>query len=79
MLFNGTSFDDIEGEYIVTKITHCTGCIYASAIATYLAKGIGPREAVVQAKRFVTTSIQRSFGLGKGYGTLDQFGAVQFP
>jgi hydroxymethylpyrimidine kinase/phosphomethylpyrimidine kinase len=79
VLYDGTSFEYIEGEYIPTKNTHGTGCTYASAIATYLAKGIGPREAVVQAKRFVTTSIQKSFGLGKGYGTLDQFGAVQFP
>ena len=79
ILYDGKSFEYIEGEYIPTKNTHGTGCTYASAIATYLAKGNGLTEAVVQAKRFVTTSIQKSFNLGKGYGTLDQFGAVQFP
>lgn len=79
VLYDGTSFEYIEGEYIPTKNTHGTGCTYASAIATCLAKGTSPGEAVVQAKRFVTASIRRSFYLGKGYGTLDQFGALQFP
>ncbi|MFN3531614.1 MAG: bifunctional hydroxymethylpyrimidine kinase/phosphomethylpyrimidine kinase [Candidatus Brocadia sp.] len=79
LFYDGKSFEYIEGEYIPTKNTHGTGCTYASAIATYLAKGNEPRDAVVQAKKFVTTSIRRSFSLGKGYGTLDQFGAVQFP
>ena len=79
VLYNGKSFEYIEGEYIPTKNTHGTGCAYASAIATYLAKGFGLKEAVVQAKKFVTASIRKSFNPGKGYGTLDQFGAIQFP
>ena len=78
VLYNGKSFEYIEGEYIPTKNTHGTGCTYASAIATYLAKGFGLKEAVVQAKKFVTLSIRKSFNPGKGYGTLDQFGAIQF-
>jgi len=79
VLYNGKSFEYIEGEYIPTKNTHGTGCAYASAIATYLAKGFGLKEAVVQAKKIVTLSIRKSFSPGKGYGTLDQFGAIQFP
>ncbi len=79
ILYDGKSFEYIEGEYIPTKNTHGTGCTYASAIATCLAKGFGLKEAVVQAKKFVTASIRKSFNPGKGYGTLDQFGAIQFP
>lgn len=79
IFYDGKSFEYIEDEHIPTKNTHGTGCTYASAIAAYLARGNSPEEAVVLAKRFVTASIQRSFDLGKGYGTLDQFGAVQFP
>ena len=79
VLYDGKSFEYIEGEYIPTKNTHGTGCTYASAIATYLAKGFGLKEAVVQAKKFVTLSIRKSFNPGKGYGTLDQFGAIQYP
>lgn len=84
MVYDGKSFEYVEGEYVPTKNTHGTGCTYASAIATYLAKGNDLIAAVVQSKRFVTTSIQKSFNPGKGYGTLDQpgavaFSAVQFP
>jgi len=79
ILYDGKSFEYIEDEHIPTKNTHGTGCTYASAIATYLAKGNGLQDAVLQAKRFVTESIKRSFNPGKGYGTLDQFRASQFP
>ena len=61
---------------IATRNTHGTGCTYASAIAAFLAKGNGLAESVVQAKKFITTAIQKSFALGKGYGTLDQFSAA---
>lgn len=79
VFYNGKTFEYIEDEYIPTKNTHGTGCTYASAIATYLAKGSSLIDAVTQAKKFVTVSIRKSFNLGKGYGTLDQFGAIQFP
>lgn len=79
ILYDGKTFEYIEGEYIPTHNTHGTGCTYASAIAAFLAKGNGLMESVVQAKRFVTTAIQKSFGTGKGYGTLDHYRAVQFP
>ena len=79
ILYDGKSFEYIEGEYIPTKNTHGTGCTYASAIATCLAKSFGLKESVVQAKKFVTASIRKSFNPGKGYGTLNQFGSIQFP
>jgi hydroxymethylpyrimidine kinase/phosphomethylpyrimidine kinase len=79
ILYDGKSFEYIEGDYIPTKNTHGTGCTYASAIATCLAKGFDIKESVVLAKKFVTASIRKSFNPGKGYGTLDQFGALQFP
>jgi hydroxymethylpyrimidine/phosphomethylpyrimidine kinase len=79
MLYDGKSFRYIEDEYIPTKNTHGTGCTYASAIATYLAKGNSLTEAVTHAKKFITLAIKQSFNPGRGYGTLDQFGAAQFP
>ncbi len=78
ILYDGKSFEYIKGAYIETKNTHGTGCTYASAIATYLAKGEKLKEAVIQAKGFVTMSIKKSINPGKGYGTLDQFGIAQF-
>ncbi len=79
ILYDGISFEYIEDEYIPTRNTHGTGCAYASAIATYLAQGSDVKEAVIQAKKFVTSAIRKSISPGKGYGTLDQWGAVQFP
>ncbi|OQZ03461.1 MAG: bifunctional hydroxymethylpyrimidine kinase/phosphomethylpyrimidine kinase [Candidatus Brocadia sp. UTAMX1] len=79
ILYDGKTFEYIEGEYIPTHNTHGTGCTYASAIAAFLAKGNGLMESVVQAKRFVTTAILKSFETGKGYGTLDHYRAVQIP
>lgn len=73
VLFDGKSFEYIEGEFIPTKNTHGTGCTYASAIATFLARGNGVLDAVTLAKAFVTESLRRSFNPGKGYGTLCQF------
>lgn len=79
ILYDGKSFEYIEGEYIPTKNTHGTGCTYASAIATYLAKESSLIDAVTQAKKFITAAIKKSLNPGKGYGTLNQFEAVQFP
>lgn len=79
LFYNGESFEYIEGEYIPAKHVHGTGCVYASGIAAYLAKGYGAAEAVSRAKEFVTLCIKKSFSPGKGYEVIDQFGALQFP
>lgn len=41
--------------------THGTGCSYSAAIATGLARGLLLKEAVAQAKAFVTSAIQQHF------------------
>lgn len=79
ILYNGKSFEYIEDEYIPTKNTHGSGCTYASAIATFLAKGSQLKDAVRRARGFVTNSIKKSICPGKGYGTLNQFNGIQFP
>lgn len=79
ILYDGKSFEYVADEYIPTKNTHGTGCTYASAIATYLARGNDLRESVFLAKKFITESMKKSFNPGKGYGTLDQFRSSQFP
>lgn len=76
IVYDGKGFEYIEAEYIPTHNTHGTGCTYASAIAAFLAKGNGLVESVVQAKKFLTAAIRKSFALGRGYGTLDQFSAT---
>jgi len=68
LLYDGKRYDEIEGSRIETKNTHGTGCTFASAIATFLARGDTVSEAVRKAKIFTTMAIQYSLSLGKGTG-----------
>ncbi|MGW6237114.1 bifunctional hydroxymethylpyrimidine kinase/phosphomethylpyrimidine kinase [Streptomyces sp. NPDC055094] len=51
--------------------THGTGCTYASAIASGLARGQGVVTAVRAAKEYVTGAIAHGFPLGAGIGPVD--------
>jgi len=68
LLYDGERDDEIESPRIDTKNTHGTGCTFASAIATLLARGDTVSEAVRKAKVFITMAIQSSLSLGKGTG-----------
>ena len=68
LLYDGEKYEEIEGPRIETKNTHGTGCTFASAIATFLARGDTVSEAVRKAKIFITMAIQSSLALGKGTG-----------
>jgi hydroxymethylpyrimidine kinase/phosphomethylpyrimidine kinase len=68
VLYDGKIFREMEGPRIESMNTHGTGCIFASAIATLLARGEGVTEAVRKAKTFVTMAIQSGLSLGKGIG-----------
>jgi len=58
-----------------TKNTHGTGCSLSSAIAANLAKGLAPREAVGQAKRYITGAIKHAdvLDVGQGAGPVHHF------
>ncbi len=68
ILYNGKIFNEIEGPRIESKNTHGTGCTFASAIATFLARGNPVGEAVRKAKIFITMAIRSGLSLGKGTG-----------
>ena len=68
LLFDGKRFSEMEGPRIESKNTHGTGCTFASAIATLLARGDRVDEAVRKAKNFITMAIQSGLSLGKGHG-----------
>ncbi|NWF91525.1 MAG: bifunctional hydroxymethylpyrimidine kinase/phosphomethylpyrimidine kinase [Syntrophaceae bacterium] len=68
LLYDGRRYEEIEGPRIRTKNTHGTGCTFASAIATLLARGEAVSEAVRKAKVFITMAIQSGLNLGKGMG-----------
>jgi len=64
-----------------TRHTHGTGCTLASAIATGIAQGMAPRDAVARAQAYVHEAIRRAPGIGRGHGpighghTVREFGA----
>jgi hydroxymethylpyrimidine/phosphomethylpyrimidine kinase len=68
ILFDGGNYTEIEGPRIKTKNTHGTGCTFASAIATLLARGETVPGAVEKAKNFITMAIRAGLSLGKGTG-----------
>ena len=68
LLYDGKRFEEIVAPRIKTKNTHGTGCTFASAIATFLARGESVYGAVHKAKTFITLAIQSGLSLGKGTG-----------
>ena len=68
LLYDGKNFMELEGPRIETKNTHGTGCTFASAIATLLARGDAVDEAASKAKTFIHMAIQSGLSLGKGHG-----------
>jgi hydroxymethylpyrimidine/phosphomethylpyrimidine kinase len=60
-----------EDERIDTRATHGTGCTLASAIATGLAQGLGLRDAIARARRYLRLAMQFAPGLGGGHGPLN--------
>ena len=55
---------------IATRHTHGTGCTLASAIATYLGRGLDLEASVERARQFVLQALRSAPGLGAGQGPL---------
>ena len=71
LLYDGRIFGEVKGPRIESKNTHGTGCTFASAVATLLARGDTVQEAVRKAKAFIATAIQSGLSLGKGTGPVN--------
>jgi hydroxymethylpyrimidine/phosphomethylpyrimidine kinase len=72
-LYDGKDFLEFSKARVDTPHTHGTGCVYASAIATYLAMELDVAEAVGMAKDFIHASIRFGLPLGKGHGPTNPF------
>ena len=69
--FDGDEIVELDAERIATNNTHGSGCVFSAAITASLAKGREPLDAVREAKRFITSAIERSLGLGHGHGPVN--------
>ncbi|KHF41817.1 bifunctional hydroxymethylpyrimidine kinase/phosphomethylpyrimidine kinase [Halalkalibacter okhensis] len=68
LLFDGEVIHELEVDRIDTKHTHGTGCTFAAAIASELAKGAQIKDATETAKAFITAAISHSLNIGSGIG-----------
>lgn len=75
--FDGHAVTLLRAPWVDTANVHGSGCTFSAAIAANLALGLGPLEAAISAKQFVTRAILGSsnWHLGAGHGPLDQTGA----
>lgn len=68
ILYDGHEFVALESPKIDTPYTHGAGCTFSAAITAGLAKGQTVREAVLQAKDFITLAIRHGFPLNSYVG-----------
>ena len=73
IMFDGVEVRAFTAQRIDTTSTHGTGCTFASAIAAGLAKGLSVRDAVSNAKTYVTAAMRHAFPMGRGHGPLNHF------
>jgi hydroxymethylpyrimidine/phosphomethylpyrimidine kinase len=71
--FDGQNLETLTTQQVDTKNTHGTGCTLSAAIAANLAKGQDLRQAVKQAKQYVTTALTYSLNIGQGQGPVGHF------
>ena len=72
LLCENGQVDAFGGDHAKSENTHGSGCTLSSAIAAQLALGQQLREALILAKAYVFKAIEKSYGIGKGSGPLNQ-------
>ncbi len=73
VLYNGETgtTHEFTGPRLDSAGTHGSGCVFASAIAAYLAGGYEPLAAVKRAKAFAAQAIESALPLGEGPGPVN--------
>ncbi len=65
---------EVKKDFIRTNNTHGTGCVFASAIASYLALGDDIKTSILKAKDYITNAIRQGYKLNDisgAWGVLD--------
>ncbi len=71
VLYDGKKTIPFKTEYIASRHTHGTGCVYSAAIAALLARGKKLQDAIEQAKFYVTEAIRAGLPIGHGQGPIN--------
>jgi len=70
VFFDGKEVAVFPGKKIVSDSTHGTGCVFSSALATFLALGKSLKEAVHSAHDLVRRAILGGYNFGHGRGVV---------
>ena len=76
LLYDGANFHQFGGARIDTKHTHGTGCVFSTALATFLAKGERLFTATKLSHDFTKRAIINGYVCGSGAGSV-QAGLLQ--
>jgi len=68
LFYDGSEFTVLEEDKIDTTYNHGAGCTFAAAITSNLAHGKDVKEAVIEAKHFVTAAIAHGWRLNQFVG-----------
>ena len=79
VFYDGSTMELLQSEVVDTHNTHGTGCTFSAAICAYLARGAALREAVRQAKTYITGALRHSLSIGQGSGPVGHFWNVTYP
>ena len=72
-VWDGVTWERLEGPRGSSRNTHGTGCTFSAAIAALLARGVEIHEALRRAKAFVTEAIHSAPDLGHGHGPVNHW------
>ncbi|MBN2124535.1 MAG: bifunctional hydroxymethylpyrimidine kinase/phosphomethylpyrimidine kinase [Deltaproteobacteria bacterium] len=70
LVYDGKITRLVAGPRIETPHTHGSGCVFSSALATFLAMGHGVGEAARHAQAFTRAAIERGYACGRGAGAV---------
>jgi len=70
VLYDGTGVHHFYGPRIATKHTHGSGCVFSTALATFLAMDNDVKQATKLAHDFTRSAIRSSYPCGMGSGVV---------
>ncbi|PIC80116.1 bifunctional hydroxymethylpyrimidine kinase/phosphomethylpyrimidine kinase [Sporosarcina sp. P18a] len=78
LFYDGSTFTVLKSERSDTYHNHGAGCTFAAAITANLANGLSIKDAVIQAKQFVTAAIAHGWKLNEYVGPVMHGAKNQF-
>ena len=77
LLYDGEEFERIEGPVHDSENTHGAGCTHSSSLASFLALGLGVRDAASSARVVASEAVRYGIGeIGAGAGPVHALGGL---